>query len=444
MLQAITIMELTMAAVWLFLIVFLSSSFFGAYISEISLWFSWIPIANIIVAIPFMIRFSQDPQPNIDFILLIVSSLAFLVTFLRIIIPFLQVRKTNTEFGEAMKSALGEDYLDKIDSNINSRFFKEVKFKLIRYLRGSQIRKLKQRVKSEESITYRFLREKDLKLNVYYPKREGIFPVVVFVHGGGWVSGSKDEKSNIAVCLMIANLGYCVYNIDYRLTRLEPFAKKGEHPHDHPTIREMISDVRSALLFAKRNASKYKGNPDEFFLFGRSAGAHLVLLTAFSCFEDFFKLEGIECTEKDVEITGVIAFYPITDLHEFYRLYGLGPVRLAIEKTVGGTLEEKEELYRLFSPVSYITKERAKNTPPIFIAAGKKDKIVNVKQSKLLFEKLKEYNLTSVLLELPWANHIFDFVMYGPGGQLVFNYLTQFLVWTLSKKKKKERDIDNE
>ncbi|TET30012.1 MAG: alpha/beta hydrolase [Candidatus Heimdallarchaeota archaeon] len=438
MVQVITIIELSLAAAGLFLLVILSSSFFGAYISEISLWFSWAPITNIIVAIPFIIRFAQEPQPNIDLILLIISSLAFLAIFLRIIIPFLQVRKTNFEFGEAMKSALGDDYLDKINPSINSRFYKEVKFKLIRYFRGNQLRKLKQRVITEESITYRSLKDGDLKLHVNYPKREGIFPVIVFVHGGGWVFGSKDEKSNIAVSMMLANLGYCVFNIDYRLTRLEPFAKKGEHPHDHPTIREMVSDVRSAIIFAKGNASKYKGNSDEFFLFGRSAGAHLALLTAFSCDEEFFKLEGIQCSTTDVKITGVIAFYPITDLNEFYNLYGLRPVRLAIEKTTGGTLKEKEELYKLFSPISYVTKERANNIPPIFMAAGKKDKIVNVKQSEELFEKLKEHNLTSVFLELPWANHIFDFIMYGPGGQLVYEYLTQFLVWTLSMKKKED------
>ena len=116
----------------------------------------------------------------------------------------------------------------------------------------------------------------------------------------------------------------------------------------------------------------------------------------------------------------------------------MSPVRLAIEKTVGGSLEEKEDLYNLFSPVSYITEEIARNIPPIFIAACKQDKIVDVKQSKELFEKLNEHNLTSVLLELPWANHIFDFIMYGPGGQLIFEYLTQFLVWTLSMKKKME------
>ena len=72
------------------------------------------------------------------------------------------------------------------------------------------------------------------------------------------------------------------------------------------------------------------------------------------------------------------------------------------------------------------------------VAAKDQDKIVNVKQSEELFEKLREHNLTSVFLELPWANHIFDIIMYGPGGQLVYDYLTQFLVWTLSMKKKED------
>ena len=98
MVQVITIIELSMAAVGLFLLVILSSSFFGAYISEISLWFSWAPITNIIIAITYIVRFAQKPQPNIDLILLIICSIAFLAIFLRIIIPFLQVKQMADHF----------------------------------------------------------------------------------------------------------------------------------------------------------------------------------------------------------------------------------------------------------------------------------------------------------------------------------------------------------
>ncbi len=434
MVHVISILEITMALIWLFLLVIMSASFFGVYISEISLYFAWLPIAYIIIAIPFIFRYVNEPHPNIDLFLLITSVIIYLTVFLRIIIPFSRIQRTNKAFSNAMKEAFGEDYLDKINPNLNSRFYKTVKFQLTRYIRGPETRRIRKLLNIIDSVTYRTIDNQELKLNIYYPKREGKFPLMIFIHGGGWISGSKDMKSEITICMVLANLGYTVFNIDYRLTPLEPFEPWKEHPHNHPSIREMVSDVRAAILFAKKNADKYQGDPNSLFLFGRSAGAHLSLLTAFSCKEQFFEKEGILCDYEEAKVTGIIAFYPITNLDELYRL--LGPThftKLALVRGTGGTLEEKEYLYQLFSPINYVTEETAQNIPPIFISAGKRDKIVNVKQSEELYEKLKEYKIKSVFLELPWANHIFDHVIHGPGGQIVLEYLSQFLAWTLSQ-----------
>jgi len=434
MVHIISIIEITMALIWLFLLVIMSASFFGVYISEISLYFAWLPIAYIIIAVPFIFKYVNEPHPNVDLFLLISSVIIFLAIFLRIIIPYLNIRRTNKAFSYAMKEAFGEDYLDKINPNLNSQFYKIVKFQLTRYIRGPETIKLKKRLNIIDSVTYRTIDNEDLKLNIYYPKREGTFPLMIFIHGGGWISGSKDMKSSVTVSMVLANLGYTVFNIDYRITPLEPFEPWKEHPHNHPSIREMVSDVRSAILFARRNADKYQGDSKSLFLFGRSAGAHLSLLTAFSCHEEFFEKEGIKCSYDEVKITGIIAFYPLTDLDELYRL--LGPThltKLALIRGTGGTVEEKKYLYQLFSPINYITKETAQNVPPIFISAGKRDQIVNVKQSKILYKKLKDHNIRSVLLELPWANHIFDWIIHGPGGQIILEYVTQFLAWTLSR-----------
>ncbi|MFW9923982.1 MAG: hypothetical protein ACFFDW_11920, partial [Candidatus Thorarchaeota archaeon] len=51
-----------------------------------------------------------------------------------------------------------------------------------------------------------------------------------------------------------------------------------------------------------------------------------------------------------------------------------------------------------------------------------------------LFEELQKNNIKSIYLEFPWANHAFDATVNGPGGQLVYQYMSQFLVWAISRK----------
>ncbi|MFW9924756.1 MAG: prolyl oligopeptidase family serine peptidase, partial [Candidatus Thorarchaeota archaeon] len=190
----------------------------------------------------------------------------------------------------------------------------------------------------------------------------------------------------------------------------------------------------------------YKGDKNAFFVFGRSAGAHLALLTAFSCDESYFEMEGIQCTIEDQKIDGVIAFYPITDMLDLFESYEDSKhLRLPIYRSTGGTPEENAEIYRIFSPVNYINENIAKRIPPVFLAAGKLDKLITVNQSLELHQELDKYGIPNVFLEFPWANHAFDLVLNGPGGQLAYKYLSQFLVWVLSQRKIKHiEEIANE
>jgi len=433
--KALSLSFIIIAVLMLLIMVVISFTFFGLWLSEIGLWFSWIPLTFLIVSIPFLIQMVDDIHLRIDFFLMLISSIFNLITYIRMMIPFLSIRRTNQKFQKIMKQSLGENYLAYIDPSIRSRFFKSVNFKLSHYFKGINERRLNKVVSSIEQITYRKIGETEIKLNAYFPKRSVINPIIIFIHGGGWMQGSKDQGKNEKAAKLLASYGYSVFNIDYRLSTPDFLTKKGT-PHDSTTIREMVSDVRSAIIFAKKNAQNYKGNPDEIFLFGRSAGAHLALLTAFSCEQKYFDMEAVECSIEDMELVGVIAFYPITDLEELYEFYDkTNPLRLALLQGTGGELEKYRNLYKIFSPINYITEETAEMIPPIFLAAGKYDKVVDVYQSEELFEEFQKYKIPSVYLELPWANHSFDHILSGPGGQLVYKYLTQFLVWSLSRKK---------
>jgi acetyl esterase/lipase len=117
-------------------------------------------------------------------------------------------------------------------------------------------------------------------LDLYLPAGEKDFPVVVFVHGGGWRHGYKDGFLNAyyKVGEGLARRGIGVVVTTYRLA---PEFK-------HPAAAE---DVARAVAWTYRNTGDYGGDPDRVFLCGHSAGAHLVSLVALD--RRFLAAEGL-------------------------------------------------------------------------------------------------------------------------------------------------------
>jgi acetyl esterase/lipase len=79
------------------------------------------------------------------------------------------------------------------------------------------------------------------KLDVYVPKGDGPFPLVLWVHGGAWQGGSKDG-GNAALGLLTQ--GYAVASTNYRLSQ-------------HAAFPAQIHDVKAAVRFLRANAKKY-------------------------------------------------------------------------------------------------------------------------------------------------------------------------------------------
>jgi len=108
------------------------------------------------------------------------------------------------------------------------------------------------------------------RLDVYSPMggREGeAHPVVVWVHGGGWRNGDKDNRSGTNLCKTWASAGVVMVNLNYRLT---PDVVHPAH----------VEDVAAGIAWVHKNIAKHSGDPKKIFLLGHSAGAHLVALVA--------------------------------------------------------------------------------------------------------------------------------------------------------------------
>jgi acetyl esterase/lipase len=135
------------------------------------------------------------------------------------------------------------------------------------------------------------------KLDLYLPQGARDFPVLFFVHGGGWHSGDKrylfDVYGNIARTFARNGIGTVVTN--YRLS------PKVRHPAH-------AQDVARAFAWTYRNIARYGGRADEIFVSGHSAGGHLVSLLATD--PEFLQAEGL----KTDAIRGVLALSGVYDI----------------------------------------------------------------------------------------------------------------------------------
>lgn len=249
------------------------------------------------------------------------------------------------------------------------------------------------------TVTYVVRGDKPLGLDLYTPMHSpaGPLPVVVMIHGGSWRGGTRKDLPELNRYL--AARGYAVAAMSYR------FAPQ----HPHPAASE---DVQSAIRFLKSNASTFRLDSMRIALIGRSAGAQLALLTAY--------------TANDPSIRGAVGFYPPSDQVFGYenpsnpRVLNSTEV---LEAYLAGNPKTVPEAYRTASPINFV----GASTVPTLLIHGAKDELVWVRQSERLDAKLAAAHRPHFFLRLPWATHGCDYNFNGPCGQLSTYAIERFL-----------------
>jgi acetyl esterase/lipase len=102
-------------------------------------------------------------------------------------------------------------------------------------------------------------------------------------------------------------------------------------------------------------------------------------------------------------------------------------VRTIEEAYLGGTPAEEPLRYREASPITYVTRP----LPPTLLVYAGRDNIVEARFGTMLQARLKRTGTTSVLLEIPWAEHGFDAISNGLSAQLALFQTERFLAWAL-------------
>jgi acetyl esterase/lipase len=235
----------------------------------------------------------------------------------------------------------------------------------------------------EKDVVYGTGAGEELKLNLGRPKElSGATPCVVVIHGGGWAAGNKSQHD--AQVRELAKRGYVAATVGYR------FAPKHVFP-------AQIEDVKCAIRFLRANAEKYQIDKDRIGAVGFSAGAHLSMLLGTMDKEDGLEGEGGN-PDQPSKVNAVVAWFGPTDLTSSDWPDVTGKIFLNF---LGGPRQEKLDLYKKASPITYVNKGDA----PMLLIQGTKDVLVPWTQATSMVDALTKANVYGRVDLIAGAGH---------------------------------------
>ncbi|MHA8053875.1 alpha/beta hydrolase fold domain-containing protein [Aquirufa sp. OSTEICH-129A] len=224
-------------------------------------------------------------------------------------------------------------------------------------------------------------------LDIYLPANTtGKLPLVVFIHGGGWLVNDKYADMGYMGNTLTAmiNQGFAVASIDYR------WASQAIFP-------AQIQDSNQALIYLVEQADKYHLDKNKIAIMGFSAGGHLASLLGLANNNQVgaFFMNG---KAQKFNIKAVVDFYGPSDLTS---LESSDDPKAPEAILLGAVPVDRPDLAKKASPVSYVDRQ----DPPFLIIHGEKDKSVNNKQSKLLSGWLSTVGVKNELIIVKDAPH---------------------------------------
>lgn len=264
-------------------------------------------------------------------------------------------------------------------------------------------------VRARFGIVYARYGSRELQLDLFQPKRKGIFPAVILVHGGAWITGNHTMENPFA--MELAKRGYVAATIEYRLSN------EAKYP-------AQIHDLKASVRWLRANAARYNIDPSRIAAVGASAGGQLVALLGAT--NGMMRFEGdggnpetSSIVQSVVDIDGPATFIDPGNIEKEIK----GPYDTNT-RLIGGTFKEKPELWREASPITHVNGSSA---PVLFInSSGNRP----FQQREEMSAKLKALGIASEIVVIPDTPH--PFWLFHPWFEPTVRYADEFLKRTLS------------
>ncbi|EST37914.1 hypothetical protein N566_10360, partial [Streptomycetaceae bacterium MP113-05] len=212
-------------------------------------------------------------------------------------------------------------------------------------------------------------------------------PVLVYLHGGRFVSGRKSREA-LPVLHRLARQGWLCVSANYRLS---PDAVFPGH----------LVDLKKVIAWVREEGHAYGADPSTVFVAGSSAGGHLASFAGLTPGDPVYQ-PGFESV--DTSVTGVISLY---------GWYGDVNAGEQVASSPHDVLRE--------------------DAPPFFVTHGDRDSLVHVEGARLFVRRLREVSRRPVVYaELPGAHHAFD-LLHSLRCEAVVDGIESFAAWVRAR-----------
>jgi acetyl esterase/lipase len=277
-----------------------------------------------------------------------------------------------------------------------------------------------------------------LTLDLYLPagalQAQSAYPLLVYIHGGGWQSGHTRHLGAFenwpATLASIAADGYVVASVEYRLSGEAPFPAA-------------FRDVRNAIRWLRDNAEKFSIDGARVVVWGASAGGQLAALVGTACGDNRFNPAAEQngggrdaAKDRPACIQGVVAWYSVLNLADMIpagaTALDTGAVAPVLARYLGCAARPCDaEAFASASPITHIDSK----DPPFLLIHGSDDSVVPVTQSQQMNVALTEAGVESELVVIPNVKHSFvgkTSVETAAASRLAFRKTMAFVARSLS------------